>query len=102
MEKEMASEDLKARLLTAFVIICIALIGLIWADGLLFQQDAAAAPGYYRQAPEVDGSVYLTLTAEAVEFRQRITGTSTPQEHGAGQGQGSGVGTGTGSLDNDD
>ena len=92
------SERLKRTALLGFVAVCIGLIGLIWADGLT--ADAPATPSYYRDTFRMDDSVYLTVTAEAIEY-QRSLQSSTPSpthqsdeqgEHGSGQGQGHGQG----------
>ena len=86
-------EGLKRALLLGFVIISIVLIGLIWAEGLV--PDQPATPGYYRDTFQMDPNVYLTVTAEAIEFEAQLNGTpapeasdSTEEHHGSGSGQG--------------
>lgn len=105
----MASNDrekLRRVLLLAFVTVSVILICLIWIEGL--QGPAEATPSYSRGTYKVDESIYLTVTAEAVEFEQQLTrtpgpGDGTPEHHenglgqGSGRGQGQGQGTGNGS-----
>ena len=86
------SERLKRTTLLGFVAVCIGLIGLIWADGLT--ADAPATPSYYRDTFRMDDSVYLTVTAEAIEYQRSLESgtppaTPDPDEHnGSGQGRG--------------
>ena len=92
-------ERLKRTALLGFVAVCIGLIGLIWADGLT--ADQPATPSYYRDTFRMDDSVYLTITAEAVEYQRNLENgtppaTSNPSEH---EGQGSGQGQGRGQDD---
>ena len=88
------SERLKRTALLGFVAVCIGLIGLIWADGLT--ADQPATPSYYRDTFRMDDSVYLTVTAEAIEYQRSLesgtpSATPDPDEHnGSGQGQGRG------------
>lgn len=90
------SERLKRTALLGFVALSIGLIGLIWADGLTANEPAT--PSYYRDSFQMDPSVYLTVTAEAIEFQRSLElgtppPTSDPAEHnGAGGGQGRGEG----------
>jgi len=87
-------DRLKRTALLGFVAVCIGLIGLIWADGLT--ADAPATPSYYRDTFRMDESVYLTVTAEAIEYQRNLENgtppaTPNPDEHdghGSGQGQG--------------
>jgi hypothetical protein len=99
-------EKLRRALLLAFVTASVILICLIWIEGL--QGPGDATPSYSRGTYKVDESIYLTVTAEAVEFEQQLTKTPRPsdwtpehQENGLGQGggrgQGRGQGTGNGS-----
>lgn len=86
-------EGLKRALLLGFVTISILLIGLIWLDGL--NRDQAATPSYYRDSFQMDPNVYLTVTAEAVEFERSLSGTPAPtredtHQNGSGQGRGQG------------
>lgn len=89
-------ERLKRTALLGFVAVCIGLIGLIWADGLT--ANSPATPSYYRDTFRMDDSVYLTVTAEAIEFQRSLesgTPPATPDRnehdgHGSGQGQGRG------------
>ena len=86
-------EGLKRALLLGFVGISLLLIGLIWLDGL--NGDEVATPSYYRDSFQVDPSVYLTVTAEAVEFERSLNGTPAPtneETHQGGSGQGRGQG----------
>ncbi|MBK8986564.1 MAG: hypothetical protein IPM39_10860 [Chloroflexi bacterium] len=87
----------KRFLLLGFVGLSVILIGLIWAEGLT--TDQPATPSYYRERYEMDPNVYLTITAEAVEFRQQLNGTPAPDadegSHGSGSGQGRGQGEAT-------
>ena len=88
-------ERLKRTGLLTFVAVCIGLIGLIWADGLV--ADEPATPGYYRESFEVDERIYLTVTAQAIEFERNLeAGTPAPtaEPHGGGQGEGRGQGQG--------
>jgi hypothetical protein len=94
-------ERLRQALLLGFVIVSVVLIGLIWAEGLF--SDGQATPSYYRDTYEVDESIYLTVTAEAIEFQQQLSRTPSPGDqtpehrgsgHGGGQGQGQGAGGG--------
>lgn len=83
----------KRFLLLGFVGLSVVLIGLIWAEGLA--TDQPATPSYYRDRYEMDPNVYLTVTAEAVEFQQQLNGTPAPEgAHGSGSGQGRGQGQG--------
>lgn len=101
----MASADrerVKQTLLLGFVIVSIILIGLIWIEGL--QGNHQATPSYYRDTYKVDENIYLTVTAEAVEFQQQLSRTpvpveGTPEHHGSGQGSGQGHGAGAGTGD---
>lgn len=85
-------EGLKRTLLLGFVAVSVVLIGLIWADGLV--ADQPATPSYYRDTFRMDPNVYLTVTAEAVEFENQFNGTPAahPEEehHGSGGSQGHG------------
>lgn len=82
-------ERLKRAALLGFVVASILLVGMIWADGLITDAEPAT-PGYYRDSFDVDESIYLTVTAEALEYQQQLTGTPQPdgQEHHHGQEQG--------------
>ena len=84
------SERLKRTALLAFVAVCVGLIGLIWAEGL--SNDMPATPSYYRDTFRMDDSIYLTVTAEAIEQqRNQANGTPPPETHnGSGSGQGQG------------
>lgn len=90
-------ERLKRTALLGFVAVCIGLIGFIWVDGIV--GDEPATPSYYRDTFEVDESVYLTVTAEYIEYQEQLQGTPAPERdnngdghHGPGQGQGNGGG----------
>ncbi|MCG3209040.1 MAG: hypothetical protein FOGNACKC_02656 [Anaerolineae bacterium] len=81
-------ESLKRNLLLAFVLACVILIGLIWAEGL--SEAGPPTPGYYRDTYHVDESIYVTATAEAIEneLRQK-SGTPVPtpaENHSSGRG----------------
>lgn len=94
----MAKSDgatIKQPLLLGFVAISLILIGLIWADGMT--QSEPATPGFYRETFQVDESIYATITAEAIEYREQLGGTPAPnreEDHASGQGQGRGQGRG--------
>ena len=87
-------ERLKRTALLGFVAVCVGLIGLIWADGLTGNQPAT--PSYYRDTFHMDESVYLTVTAQAIEYQRSLelgtpVATTAPGAHngsGGGQGQG--------------
>jgi hypothetical protein len=83
-------ERLKRTALLGFVAVCVGLIGLIWAEGL--RNDAPATPSYYRDTFRMDDSIYLTVTAEAIEQQRNLAnGTPAPEDHnGSGSGQGQG------------
>lgn len=83
-------ERLKRTALLGFVAVCVGLIGLIWAEGL--GNDAPATPSYYRDTFRMDDSIYLTVTAEAIEQQRNLAnGTPAPENHnGSGSGQGQG------------
>lgn len=95
---EASRERLKRLALIGFVAVCVGLIGLIWADGLT--ADVPATPSYYRDTFRMDEDVYLTVTAEAIEYQRNLEdgpppATPAPDEHngpGGGQGQGAGRG----------
>ena len=69
---------------------------MIWAEGLI--ADQPATPSYYRDSFQMDPDVYLTVTAQAMEFQQGLQGTPAPdleeEHHGSGSGQGRGQGQG--------
>ena len=84
-------ERLKRAALLGFVAICVGLIGLIWADGLT--ADTPATPSYYRDTFHMDDSVYLTVTAEAIEYQRSLesgTPPAPPKHHDSSTGQGHG------------
>lgn len=88
-------EGLKRNLFLVFLLTCILLIGLIWAEGL--SETEPATPSYYRDTSyRIDPSVYVTATAEALENeRRQKSGTPAPEpaeseQHGSGQGRGQG------------
>lgn len=85
-------ERWKRMALLGFVAVCVGLIGVIWADGLT--ADQPATPGYYRDSFDVDENIYLTVTAQATEYRQELEGTPTPDAHEEGEHHGSGQGQG--------
>lgn len=93
---ETTRERLKRVALIGFVAVCVGLIGLIWADGLT--ADEPATPSYYRDTFRMDEDVYLTVTAQAIEFQRNLENgtpapTAAPDEHdGHGGGQGAGRG----------
>lgn len=67
------SESVKEKLLIVFVLAALLMVGMIWAEGLSDQPPAT--PAYYRESFQIDESVYLTLTAEAVEYQLTLTAT---------------------------
>lgn len=91
---ETTRERLKRLALIGFVAVCVGLIGLIWADGLT--GDEPATPSYYRDTFRMDENIYLTVTAQAIEFQNSLEqGTPPPSEvpgehNGPGSGQGQG------------
>lgn len=92
-------ERVKRMTLLAFLVISVGLIGLIWADGLT--PDEPATPAYYRDTFEMDEDVYLTITAEAVQFRQTMeSGTPEPPPESSQNGRGTGGGRGQGGGQN--
>jgi len=72
-------ESLKRTLLLTFVGFSIILISLIWADGLADTEPAT--PGYYRESTSVDSSIFVTITAKALEYEQQYGVTPTPRPH---------------------
>ncbi|MCA9922307.1 MAG: hypothetical protein KC419_19110 [Anaerolineales bacterium] len=97
-------ERLKRTLLVGFVVINVALIGMIWVDGMVGEVEST--PSYYRDTQfEFNENIYLTATAEMIEYRLQLTGTPEADAHndhegngaGHGQGQGQGQGQGAGS-----
>lgn len=88
-------QSMKNTLLMVFVSISVVLILMVWYQGFT-GSGAQATPSYYRESFEMDPNVYLTVTAQAIEFEQQLGGTPTPggeDEHqGSGQGQGRGQG----------
>lgn len=89
-------EGVKRALLLGFVALSVVLVGIIWADGLI--ADQPATPSYYRDSFQMDPNVYLTVTAQAVEFERQLMGTPAAdddmEEHGSSSGQGRGQGQG--------
>lgn len=89
-------ERLKRFALLGFIALSVGFIALIWVDGLT--GDEPATPSYYRDSFQMDPSVYLTVTAEAIEFQQNLADgtpppTTDPEVHnGPGNGQGQGHG----------
>ena len=79
-------EGLKRILLLGFVAISVLLIGLIWLDGL--NGHSEATPSYYRDSFQMDPNIYLTITAEAIEFERSLNGTPAPTREGTHQGGG--------------
>lgn len=91
------SERLKRTALLAFLVVSVVLVGLVWADGLI--EDTPATPSYYRDTFKPDENIYVTITAEAVEYQLRLTQTPEAlrqEEHGQGHGGGQGSGQGAG------
>lgn len=82
-------DRIKRTLLIGFVAVSVVLIGMIWADGLV--ADQPVTPSYYRDTFQVDPQIYVTLTAEAIEYENLYNGTPPPVEeehHGTGGGRG--------------
>ncbi len=93
-------DRLKRLLLLGFVFISVLMIGAIWIEGIVDPEPEK--PGYYRDSFDVDESIYLTVTADALKYNPEPDGTPDANEdgdhhHGTGQGQGSGQGAGQGS-----
>lgn len=86
-------EGVKRTLLLGFVMVCLVLITLIWADGMIVDEEAT--PAYYRGRFEGNLSLSITLTAEMEAFQEGLGGTPAPErEEGHGGGQGTGQGRG--------
>ena len=85
-------EGVKRGLLLGFVAVSLVLIVLVWVDGL--GPNEPATPSYYRGSFQMDPDVYLTVTAEAVEFEQQLNGTPAPESEEEHQGSGGGQGRG--------
>lgn len=67
---------MKQKLLLAFVVISVILIGLIWADGLFTAEPEM--PSYYRNTVQVDEPVAVTITPRIHEHQTEATATPTP------------------------
>jgi uncharacterized membrane protein YgcG len=98
--KSVKWESLKRKLLLGFVFVSVLMIGAIWIDGIV--ETEPETPSYYRDSYEVDDSIYLTVTADALKYNPESAGTPEPHEdgehhQGSGQGQGAGQGSGQGS-----
>lgn len=96
---ETSRERLKRMALLGFVAVCVGLIGLIWADGLT--ADEPATPSYYRDTFRMDESIYLTVTAEAIEFERSLEQGTPPPTEAPSEHNGSGGGQGQGQNEND-
>ena len=62
MEKE-KSDQIKQFLLAAFVLVCVSLVILVWANALLDREPQG--PNFYRSTVPIDTTFYTTQTAEA-------------------------------------
>jgi hypothetical protein len=67
------SKSVKEKLLLGFVLVALAMVGLIWADGLSGRPDPT--PAYYRGHFQVDEDAALTLTSEATQYQLNLTTT---------------------------
>ena len=90
---EKTRERLKRTALLGFVTVSILLVALTWMDGL--NGDAPPTPSYYRDTFQIDENIYLTVTAEFLQFQEDLAaGTpAAPEAHdgsGGGRGQGGG------------
>ena len=99
-EKSVKKTRLKRTLLLGFVFVSVLMIGAIWIEGIV--EPEPETPSYYRDTFEVDDSIYLTVTADALKYNPELAGTPEPNEEGehrqgSGQGQGAGQGSGQGS-----
>jgi len=97
---EPSRERLKRTALLGFVAVCVGLIGLIWAEGLT--GDEPATPSYYRDTFRMDENIYLTVTAEALEYQRSLEEGTPPATTAPGEHNGSGSGQGQGQNENDD
>lgn len=98
--KSVKNDRLKRTLLLGFVFVSVLMIGAIWVDGIVVHEPKT--PSYYRDTFQVDENLYLTVTADALQYNPEPAGTPDPNgagEHhqGSGQGQGAGQGSGQGS-----
>lgn len=94
------SERLKRAALLGFVAVCVGLIGLIWAEGLT--ADEPATPSYYRDTFRMDENIYLTVTAEAIEYQRNLEAGTPPATEAPGAHNGSGGGQGHNENDEHD
>lgn len=67
---------MKQKLLLAFVVISVILIGLIWADGLFTVEPEM--PHYYRNTVQIVEPVAVTITPRTHEHQAEATATPTP------------------------
>ena len=93
-DKSVKSDRLKRTLLLAFVSLSVLMIGAIWIEGIV--EPEPERPSYYRDTFEVDESIYLTVTADALKYNPEPNGTPDADEHQQGSGQGSNSGSGSG------
>ena len=98
--KSVKWEGLKRKLLLGFVFVSVLMIGTIWIQGIVVREPET--PSYYRDTFKVDENLYLTVTADALQYNPEPAGTPDPDEdgeyhQGSGQGQGAGQGSGQGS-----
>jgi len=96
--KRIKNDRLKRTLLLGFVFVSVLMIGAIWIEGIVDPEPET--PSYYRDTYEVDDSIYLTVTADALQYNPEPVGTPGADEHdehhqGSGQGQGTGQGSGS-------
>jgi hypothetical protein len=76
MEKA-RNEKIKEVLLAGFVIVCVALIFMVWFDAM--SNNGAENPYFYRGEPEENTAFYATRTADP-EATLMGTGTIAPEE----------------------
>ena len=70
------TKSMKQKLLLAFVVMSVILIGLIWADGLFTAEPEM--PHYYRNTVQIEEPVTVTITPRTHEHRAEATITPTP------------------------
>jgi uncharacterized membrane protein YgcG len=95
--KSVKNDSLKRTLLLGFVFVSVLMIGAIWIQGIVVREPET--PSYYRDTFKVDENLYLTVTADALQYNPEPAGTPDPDgsgEHHQGSGQGAGQGSGQG------
>ena len=75
-EQSLKRANLKRKLLLGFVAVSVLMIGAIWIQGIVDPEPET--PSYYRDTYEVDDSIYLTVTADALKYNPEPAGTPEP------------------------